>query len=220
MSDGDLRQEARLAHIRSGSKLKVEKGGVKGVEKVLRNFLFHKPQGISTPKDLAERMACLTHIIRDIIIAAFETRCASMLLQGWRDAFAKVLIADLNLPEKTPDFADMFAQTLAYGLFTARVMDPVPGTFTRQEAQYLIPKSNPFLRDFFIQITGPQLDDEPFASFVDDLVLMLANTDMAAVLDDFGRRTKRKDPVVHFYETFLNEIILIRSEISVSYNSQ
>ena len=133
-------------------------------------------------------MARLTHIIRDIIIAAFETDQASMLLQGWRDAFARVLIADLNMSEKTPDFADMFAQTLAYGLFTARVMDPTPDTFTRQEAQYLIPKSNPFLRDFFIQITGPQLDDEPFASFVEDLVHLLVHTDMASVLADFGRR--------------------------------
>ncbi len=134
-------------------------------------------------------------------------------MQGWREAFAKVLIADLGLPDKTPDFADMFAQTLAYGLFTARVMDTSPlssprsrgerGGFTRQEAQYLIPKSNPFLRDFFIQITGPQLDDEPFASFVDDLVNLLAHTDMTAVLADFGRRTRQEDPVVHFYETFL-----------------
>jgi predicted helicase len=77
------------------------------------------------------------------------------------------------------------------------------GVFTRQQAQYLIPKSNPFLRDFFIQITGPQLDDEPFASFVDDLVNLLAHTDMEAILTDFGRRTRQEDPVVHFYETFL-----------------
>ncbi|GAK59511.1 DNA methyltransferase/helicase [Candidatus Vecturithrix granuli] len=235
---GDLRQYARLARLQSGGQLKAEKDAIKAVEDLLRNFLTHRPQGIHTPKDLAQRMARLTHIIRDIIIAAFETKRASLLLQGWREAFARVLIADLNEPEKTPDFADMFAQTLAYGLFTARVMDSsssdmpsrlhstsgVPPTetsdepvtersrgavvldrksFSRQKAQYLIPKSNPFLRDFFIQISGPQLDDEPFVSFVEDLVHLLAHTDMAAVLTDFGRRTKQEDPVVHFYETFL-----------------
>ena len=63
----------------------------------------------------------------------------------------------------------MLAQTLAYGLFSARVMDTSPG-FTRQEAQHLIPKTNPFLRDFFYQVSGPQMDDEPFAGFVADLV--------------------------------------------------
>lgn len=200
---GELRQEARLAQPQGGGKLKPGKDSLAGVESLLRAFLAHRPQGINTPKDLAERLARLTHIIRDIIVTAFETDQASPLLQGWREAFARVLLADLSLPERTPDFADMFAQTLAYGLFTARVMDLTPATFTRQKAQYLIPKSNPFLRDFFIQITGPQLDDEPFASFVDDLVNLLAHTDMAAVLADFGRRTRQEDPVVHFYETFL-----------------
>jgi len=207
--DGELRQEVRLAQPQAGGKLKIEKNGSEAVEEMLLNFLIHRPQDINTPKDLAERMARLTHIIRDIIVTAFETDQASILLQGWRDAFARVLIADLNLPEKTPEFADMFAQTIAYGLFTARVMDVIPlqsgekRGFTRQKAQYLIPKSNPFLRDFFIQITGPQLDDEPFASFVNDLVNLLDHTDMEAVLSDFGRRTRQEDPIVHFYETFL-----------------
>lgn len=201
--DGELRQEARLAKPQSVGKLKLEKEGVHSVGLLLESFLNHQPQEITSPKDLAERMARLTHIIRDIIIAAFASKQASMLLEGWRDAFAKVLIAELALPDKTPDFADMFAQTLAYGLFSARVMDTSSKAFTRQEAQYLIPKSNPFLRDFFIQITGPQLDDEPFVSFVNDLANLLGNTDMEAVLTDFGRRTMQEDPVVHFYETFL-----------------
>lgn len=201
--DGELRQEARLAGTQPDGKLKTTKVSQDAVEELLDNFLAHKTQSITTPKELAQRMARLTHIIRDIIIMAFETDQASILLRGWRDAFAKVLIVDINLPEKTPEFADMFAQTLAYGLFTARVMDTTPGNFSRHEAQYLIPKFNPFLRDFFIQISGPQLDDEPYASFVDDLVNLLANTDMGAVLADFGRRTRQEDPVVHFYETFL-----------------
>jgi hypothetical protein len=202
-ADGELRQRARLAEAQANGALVSVPDGGRAVADVLHNFCHHAPQGINTPKDLAERLARLTHIIRDIIVTAFETGQPSRLLQGWREAFAKVLIADLNAPERTPDFADMFAQTLAYGLFTARVMAPAPAAFTRHAAQHLIPKSNPFLRDFFIQITGPQLDDEAFASFVDDLVHLLAHTDMAAVLADFGRRTKQEDPVVHFYETFL-----------------
>ncbi|MFQ5583433.1 MAG: DNA methyltransferase, partial [Calditrichia bacterium] len=185
--DGDLRQEARLARPQSDGKLKTEKGGIKTVEELLQNFLTHQPQGINTPKDLAERMARLTHIIRDIIITAFETGQESNLLQGWRDAFAQVLIADLGQPERTADFADMVAQTLAYGLFSARLMDTTPQNFTRHEAQTLIPKSNPFLRRFFARITSIELDDEPFAPFVNDLVNLLAHTDMEAVLTDFGK---------------------------------
>jgi len=201
--DGELRQAVRLSYLETSGKLKHEKDGIQAVEELLRNFLSHKTEAVNTPKDLAQRMARLTHIIRDIIITSFETEQASNLLKGWREAFAEVLIADLGQPERTADFADMVAQTLAYGLFSARVMDTTPENFSRYEAQKLIPKSNPFLRRFFSKITSVELDDEPFAPFVDDLVNLLANTDMPAVLADFGKRTRQEDPIVHFYETFL-----------------
>ncbi|WP_095045676.1 type ISP restriction/modification enzyme [Candidatus Promineifilum breve] len=200
--DGQWRETVTVGRW-EGGKLTPQKGGPEALAALIGLFMAHRPEDITTPRELAERMARLTHIIRDVIIEAFQTDNASGLLRGWRDAFARVLIADLNLPEKTPEFADMFAQTLAYGLFTARVMDTTPKTFTRQEAQSLIPNTNPFLRDFFYQISGPQLDDEPFGVFVDDLVNTLAHTDMDRVLAEFGKRTRQEDPVVHFYETFL-----------------
>lgn len=201
--DGELRQEGRLARLQTGGSLKADKEGVETVKELLQNFLAQQTETVSTPKELAQRMARLTHIIRDIIFTAFETGQESDLLRGWRQAFAQVLIADLGQPERTADFADMVAQTLAYGLFSARLMDTTPATFTRHEAQKLIPKSNPFLRRFFANMTSIELDDEPFAPFVNDLVALLAHTDMAAVLADFGKRTRQEDPIVHFYETFL-----------------
>ena len=201
-ADGELRTAARLARTGAGGKLTAEKGGAEAVGKLLGDFLAHQPAPIASPQLLAVRMARLAHLIRDIIAAAFEGDKASALLRGWREAFAKTLIADLDQPEKTGEFADMLAQTLAYGLFAARIMDPSPG-FSRQEAQGLIPKTNPFLRDFFYQLTGPDMDGEPFAGFVADLVALLANADMHTILADFGRRTGQEDPVMHFYETFL-----------------
>ncbi len=41
---------------------------------------------------------------------------------------------------------------------------------------------------------GINLDDEPYAGFVDDLAALLGHTDMEAVLADFGKRTRREDP--------------------------
>jgi hypothetical protein len=200
--DGEPRQTARMARVGQRNRLVRDKAGAQAVLDLLGDFLSHAPQGVDTPRELAERMARLTHLIRDVIVQTFERGQASNLLQGWRSAFARVLVADLDQPDKTAEFADMFAQTLAYGLFSARLMDTTPG-FDRQEAQRLIPRTNPFLREFFYHITGPQLDDEPYVSFVDDLAALLAHTDMAAVLADFGKRTRQEDPVVHFYETFL-----------------
>ena len=203
--DGSLRRSARLAETGpgpKGGKLKKVKEGATAVEELLKDFLNHQPEQISSAAELAQRMARLTHLIRDAVIQAFQIDQASSLLKGCRAAFAQVLIADLDQPEKVGEFADMFAQTLAYGLFSARVMDESKG-FTLQEAQRLIPKSNPFLRKFFFEITGPDLEDEPFASYVNDLVQLLDHCDMVSILIDFEKRSGRDDPVVHFYETFL-----------------
>ena len=117
---------------------------------------------------------------------AFDAKAASATLRDLHGAFEKALIPDLPIPQ----FADMFAQTLAYGLFAARCDHHGPkGSFKRLGAASETPKTNPFLRQLFETITGTALDEEPFAEFVDDLAQLLADTDIAAVLADFGKRT-------------------------------
>jgi predicted helicase len=201
--DGKLRETARLATPGPGGKLAKDDAGEMRVRELLTYFLTRQPEHITRAEDLARRMAYLTRLIRNRIVLDFEEDTASPMLRRWRETLARVLIADLNQPQKKDEFADMFAQTLAYGLFSARTMDVTPGDFTRREAQELIPATNPFLRDFFYDITGHKLKDEAFAGFVDDLAALLANTDMDAVLSTFGKRTRQEDPVIHFYETFL-----------------
>lgn len=200
--DGEFRGSAQVARVGPGGKLLRNKHGARALPDLLKDFVSHRPAPIATPRELAERMARLTYLIRDVVVEAFALDMASPLLRDLRHAFAVTLLPDLDDPQKTGEFADMYAQTLAYGLFSARAMDTAKG-FTRQDAQNLIPKTNPFLRRFFYEITGPDMDEEPHAGFVDDLAHLLENADMSAILADFGRRTRQEDPVVHFYETFL-----------------
>jgi predicted helicase len=101
-------------------------------------------------------------------------------------------------------FADMYAQTICYGLFAARVNTPPKTSFRRELAAYDIPKTNPFLRKMFGYIAGPDLDERVVWA-VDDLAEVLNRTNMESILHDFGKRTRQEDPVVHFYETFLAE---------------
>ena len=198
--EGEHRQTARLARVGKGGKLAPEKNGVEAVTDLLTAFLSREAEPINDPKTLALRMARLTHFIRDMIVTAFAGKVASATLRDLHGAFEKALIPDLPIPQ----FADMFAQTLAYGLFAARCNHHGPkGSFKRLGAASEIPKTNPFLRQLFETITGNALDEEPFVGFVDDLAQLLADTDIEAVLADFGKRTARQDPVVHFYETFL-----------------
>jgi predicted helicase len=145
-------------------------------------------------------MARQAHMIRNLIVAAFEKEPEGGSLHAQLVAFRDNLIPDLSVEQ----FADMYAQTLAYGLFAARCTSKNGASFTRLDAAINLPKTNPFLRKLFQYIAGYDLDDR-IAWLVDDLAQVLAQADMEAVLKDFGKRTAKEDPVVHFYETFLKE---------------
>ena len=208
--DGKKRETFRLANVAPGGRLApVAADELERARLLLLDFLSQKPVDIASAEELARRLANLTHLIRNIIIRAFLTGQDSQQLRDWRNAFAATLLPELarhtdakKEAEAVSEFADMFSQTLAYGLFSARASSG-SSKFTREQAQKLIPRTNPFLRAFFEQITGSALDDEPFAGFVEDLIQTLDHADMARVMEDFGKHRRRRDPVVHFYETFL-----------------
>jgi len=138
--------------------------------------------------------------MRDSTIRTLKSELATGSLHAQLLAFRENLLPDLSVDE----FADMYAQTIAYGLFAARCETDNGKDFTRQQAGYLIPKTNPFLRKLFNYIAGSELD-ESIIWVVDDLAQILAWADMSAVLQGFGKSTGKTDPVVHFYETFLKE---------------
>ncbi|HVB73513.1 MAG TPA: type ISP restriction/modification enzyme [Ktedonobacteraceae bacterium] len=196
---GEKRAAAILAMPQLDKRLPFDREKAQEVARLLQNFLEHSAEPIRNPPELAKRMARVAHMIRDIIVEAFEQKAASSVLKDLYSAFKEVLLPELTGPE----FADMFAQTLAYGLFAARYNHKGAKPFNRYDAAKEIPRTNPFLRRLFGTIAGPDLDDEPFAGFVDDLAQLLAVTDMEAVLADFGKHTRQEDPIVHFYETFL-----------------
>jgi len=188
---GEKQMTARLATPYGGKSLTPDKKGILGTSDLLCSFLQHSAESIRKPEELAKRMARLTHMIRDITIQAFEKREASDTLKGLYEAFKTVLLPDLP----TAEFADMFAQTLAYGLFAARYNHKGNTVFNRSDAAKEIPRTNPFLRKLFSTIAGTDFDDEPFIGFVNELTQVLGVTDMDAVLADFGKRTRREDPL-------------------------
>ncbi len=79
---------------------------------------------------------------------------------------------------------------------------PAVQPFTRERAAFLLPETNPFLAEMFAHIAGPSLDKR-LTWAVDHLAELLNRADIAGILTNFGKRTRREDPVVHFYETFL-----------------
>lgn len=196
--DGEQRLNFCVANVTSVDKLSQNKAEFSHVNELLWEFLNRAPERIASPEDLARRMARLTHMIRSVIEQGFSQGHVSQSVEDLYDATRSVLVPDLNEER----FADMFAQTLAYGLFAARVNHQA-GQFRRQDAAHHIPPTNPFLQRLFTVVTGPDLDDEPFVSFVDDLTQLLGNADVEAILSSFGKRGAGQDPILHFYEPFL-----------------
>ncbi|PZO89636.1 MAG: DNA methyltransferase [Sphingomonas sanxanigenens] len=177
------------------------------LENRLRDFAHVTPLSVTSSAKLAAMMAGKAAIIKDImgraLVADMKARDATGTatdLIGQYEAFKASLIHDITVEE----FADIYAETIAYGLFAARLHDETPDTFTRGEALDLLPKSNPFLRELFIYIAGPNLD-ERLRRVIDELCHVFCATDMDKVLRNFGKITARQDPFLHFYENFLAE---------------
>ena len=189
---------------------KVEGGGVVALPEsfdrftlLIKDYASTVSQSIKSPSKLAEMMAGKARLMADVIEKSLnkddELKQRSNL-KGQMLSFKSMLIHDID----NKAFSDIYAQTIAYGMFAARYHDPSLADFSRTEAAQLIPKSNPFLRKLFQDIAGFDLDDR-LVWIVDELVNIFLASDVAEIMRNFGKSTKQEDPVVHFYETFLGE---------------
>lgn len=203
--NGEHVDTVKVADIING-KIKVYEKEYQKLIDHIRNFCDYQGQTIKSPKQLANLMAQKAVMIRDVIINALECDCAGSLASQ-RNAFKQILLHDLT----DHTFADMYAQTIAYGLFVARLNDTTLDDFTRQEARELVSKNNPFLRQLFDYISGANLDDN-LVWIVDDLVEIFRAVDLNKLLRNYGRTTQMSDPFLHFYETFLESYDKVNKE--------
>ena len=200
--NGELVHEIKIGKIENNSVKPIPENFSK-FENLIKDFSTHIGQTIKSSKKLAEMMAGKARLLQDILeraITSDEETQENTSLKGQYDTFKQILIHDL----KPKGFADIYAQTLAYGMFAARLHDPTLVDFSRQEAAELIPKSNPFLRKLFGYIAGPDID-ERIVTVVDNLAEVFRATNVEQLLKNFGKSTQTNDPIIHFYETFLAE---------------
>ena len=189
-------------------------------EQQLENFLKivyklgdAEPQPIRSAKLLAEVMAAKAKGIASVLNTAMELNKTNedKDLHAKLDAFQKFLVHDMSVEQ----FTDFYAQTIVYGLFVARIYDKTSQTFSLQEAAELIPAINPFLKKIFKHLALAELH-KGIKWIVEDLVAVLRVTDMRRVMHNYG-----KDPLVHFYEEFLEAYNpKIREDFGVWYTPQ
>jgi len=201
--NGEKYETVSLGCVKQGNlHLQPENG-----ERLLRElqaFLDLPPESIKSGRRLAQIMGGKARRIRDNVEIYLKSEYVEAHeLEKIYEMMKRLLVHDLDETK----FADMYAQTLVYGLFVARYGDDTPENFTRSEARDLVPASNPFLRHFFDHIAGAGFDKR-LAKIVDELCEIFSVSDVRNIVHRHLRiadNTVRdaKDPIIHFYEDFL-----------------
>ena len=167
------------------------------LKRTLLDFAQSHKEPIKSGQHLAKIMGGKAQRIRDNLNHFFEGE--SDRNEGTNQVYEAIkerLVHDLTIEQ----FADMYAQTLVYGLFVARFNDKTLDTFSRQEARDLIPASNPFLQHFFNHIAGPDFDRR-LSYIVDELCDVFSHANVKDLVEEYTQ----EDVIIHFYEDFLKE---------------
>ena len=199
---GEFVDSVRIAEVK-GDKIVAINGNEEKFLNLIEHVGNNAIQRITSASRLAKLMAAKARLLENIIEQALmdETYTeANDTLQAQYQSFRDFLIQELT----RQDFADIYAQTIAYGMFAARLHDPTPEDFSREEAGRLIPKTNPFLRNLFNNVAGNELDDR-ITWVVDDLVTVFQATNLQEIMKAYGEDKRHHDPMIHFYEDFLSE---------------
>ncbi len=171
-------------------------------------FSLRHREVIETSKELAVRLAGLAQKIRKRANSILSIEVESGPLRKLMAGFKEALIHDLT----EDSFADMYAQTIAYGLLSARITNPKGNN--PDELSNQMPITNPFLKELmesFLSVGGRKgksgkgvgIDFDELG--INEVVDLLDNSNMEAVVRDFGDKNPLEDPVIHFYELFLKE---------------
>lgn len=198
LKDGEIQTTVRIGNVASGM-IVPDVDKYEDFISVVNAFLQQPPQTITSGKRLAEIMGAKSRRVRDDILTILETNTDPKAdVVGMLRLMRETLVHDLD----NARFADMYAQTLIYGLFVARYNDETPATFDRHEARRLVPKTNPFLLHFFDYIVGPSFD-EHLARAVDELCAVFQVSDVKNIVHKHLNSGEYADPIIHFYEDFL-----------------
>jgi hypothetical protein len=171
-------------------------------------FTLRYREVITTSKAMAVRLAHLARMIRDRITTTISIESSNGPLTQLMKAFRESLINELTIDE----FADMYAQTIAYGLLSARITTPRSNSGGSGVPE--LPLTNPFLKELLeaflhpgaVGTTGASSPAPDFDELgISEVVDLLDRANLEAVVRDFGDRNPDEDPVIHFYELFLKE---------------
>lgn len=176
--------------------------GVNWISNWSRFFAPVHHQVISDTVALTEILATTALSISSALNNSFEIETENGFAHQLYHRFNNALRIELS----QQDFIDMYAQTIVYGLFSARCMHPEVTPFTLESAIDCIPETNPLLKELLLEYISPDGSMRYDEFDICDLVDALSRTDIECILINFNRQTGygKEDPIVYFYEKFLD----------------
>lgn len=196
--DGLVEDSFEMVDPASAAQL-LPQASVDGLDAYIARFLAYSPPVIRSPRRLALELARRARLLRDGISGVLAAAEAGEL-RGVYTFYRDTLINDLD----EDSFSDTFAQTIAYGLFLARLRHE-EGDFTLERAIDDLPRSVPFLQSAMRLLTEPDVLPRPITNLVDDLVALLDNTNIRAIRKEIEAGGLEHDLVIYFYERFLEQ---------------
>jgi len=201
--NGELIEKVSIGRPFIAKKLKTQSPveNQEAFERLLDKFFDFSLPKIFSAESLALELAKRTRFLRDEIVSVeLQNDDKKNYIRGFYNAFQKYLISGL----KESEFADLYSQTIAYGMFAAKTRAKQDEPFNRKNAVDNIPPTIGILRDVFEFISLGKLPQQ-MEVIIDDIAEVLSVSDATKLLNDFYKQGKGSDPIIHFYETFLNK---------------
>lgn len=198
----------QLIELRDGM-LYLRKDNIDLFTSLIEDFLLQDPTQIKSSNKLAQYMAMHARTIRSIIFGILkEDEEGKPLItdrQKKLPMFPELfglytrIKTDLQPEITSKDFADMYAQTIVYGLFIARYNDKTPDSFDRYEAIKYLQEESELLKHFFLHIAGSSKLHPTLESVIDKLCAIYKICNIPELLNNVGHQ----DTIIYFYEAFL-----------------
>lgn len=207
--NGDSKSYAEIKLLElKNDKLILKKENVDLFFSLLEDFIIKNPVQIKSSSKLAEYMAIHARTIRSIVLGILgEDENGEPLLNDFQKnlpmfpelySLYKKIKSELSPSMDTKDFADMYAQTIVYGLFIARYKDTTLDTFDKYEAIGLLQDESELLKQFFMHVAIGKMNPT-LENIIDKLCELYKICDISFLLSG----DEHKDAIVHFYEEFL-----------------
>ena len=189
------------------------------VGKILKGFFSMPPEGIGRAQRLALALATRSQFLRDYLgeeLVRQQRRDTKGRLYGLYQIFRDQVFQELTLKE----FADAFAQMLAYGLFLAK-LNAGKKKVDLHNVKRFIPGSFSLIRELaeFLDL----LENDPYRDIrwvVEEILSITNGLDLPAIHQDLSFRHRRvqrgvkaksheearlfeRDPFIYFYEDYL-----------------